>query len=255
MCSPQAIVNALAAATPVFVAGPTLLRLFDEPPESVIHALRLAIEAGLLTVWDDSPLGPAVILTTLSCERMSLTLSDDEDLSRSHWVPAGGEGPARVHKPRPADRDGNPADALEALPSREPDPALAVEAMDEFEAGLARRPAGRKRSDYRRRRFFDAEAAFNVPWALVMASTADPTLPWKSAEIAKAAGRACPVCGDVRLRGLAVCLGCLRSGLDHISMFKHVVPLKKDKPDRPKHEAHATARSRSTGKRLRGGRN
>jgi hypothetical protein len=178
------LVGHLAAARPVYEAA----RRF---PTALV---REAIASGRVSEWEDSPIGRAILLSGLECERRGLELADVA-LERSQWVSIRSR---RTTPSGPPIEDAPEVD----VGGDEPEPIDALIAREEQEAReqgpLADRPG---------RRIGDREP----PRPIVILGS---TLPCWSRSVERLGADPCRVCGG-RLRPSEYCLACCRSGIDH----------------------------------------
>jgi hypothetical protein len=197
------LIDILTRARPVFVRARSL-------PAALI---RDGIASGLVSEWEDSPVGRAVLLSSLGCERMGLELSEGE-IEDSRWVPIGSAVPASSSGP-----DGEVPDGA----SPEPEPLDALIAQEE--ATDIGEPAPKRSAREPGER--------SAPRPIVILGSSHPC--WSPA-VERGGASSCRVCRGRRLRPIEYCLACARSGTDH--RLPHV-------PDRERPRAIPTHRRAS----------
>lgn len=197
-----AMLEALGAACPVYVAVGT----FDAA------TVNEAAEAGLVSLWDDAPSGPAILLSSLACEALDLELADPGAIEASRWVRRGRDcPPPALDAVDPAEVCGGPVRRPE---DGWPDEPIAMMIQAEERAGWARK--------------------LGLP-ALPILILGSGRAGWAPA--IEAPGAACPICRGRKLSPITACLACCRSGVDGR------LPLIEDH-ERPKRSATTTARKR-----------
>lgn len=212
------LIALLRDASPVFVALATL-------PAALVAE---AIDLDLVSEWEDSPAGPAVLLSSRATCHLGLELldADGDSLARTRWVEAGSGFPSR----RPSDRED--LASVEAIdPAAGPlDALIAAEGPDVAGPGDDS-PASPLRSTLRARR----EPPH--PTILIGSGRVD----WRPA-LERPGARDCRVCRCRRLSEVELCLGCGRSGIDPM-----LEPVRAHERPRPTSASQPTAMCRLAG--------
>ena len=206
----EALIDLLSHASPVYVPTASL------PADAV----REAIAAGLASEWEDSPAGPALLLSSLACEQRGLTLDDEKDIGASRWVAIGQWKPAVCFDPT------LPDEFDQAAPG--PGPLATLIAS---EARLHRWDPDAPDEGYIApaepgQRHGSVMTGCNAPVPVLILGTGRPL--WTPAIEAPASP--CPVCQGRELAENAACLACLRSGID--LMLPEVLESEKPRPGR-----------------------
>lgn len=190
----ESLLADLGAAKPYYVP-------VDRYPDALVRDAR---DQDLIEDWPDSPVGPAIVLSSLVASKLDLVLSDTVDLEASRWVPR--------HKSRPRRADETVIEAPDGE-SGAPGPLdrlIGIE--DVLDAAAKPGKSG----------FISRLVGGGTLAPLILVGTGTPG--WRP-ELEPAdeppiavgpppAGAPCPVCRGRRLSRIEACLGCLKSGVD-----------------------------------------
>lgn len=215
----EELIAELGSASPVFVPAKKL------PAGLVAEALA----AGAISEWEDSPVGRAVLLSSLTVERLGLVLVDDagDDLFASRWVARGTERPPRSDAIDTSELFGDGRH----LGSSEFDPVeLAIRAEDVLIGAMQKPTSDGVEASAGMRTILGSRRPKMPPSPLVWLGSTTPG--WsRSHEPERFEGRpadpkSCPTCKGLPLSPIVGCLACLRTGVDHRipKLEKHEIP-------------------------------
>jgi hypothetical protein len=184
----------------------------DHAAESIVEALERLQNDDLVSVWENAPGGPSVVLTTLGADRLGLELDDSGKLGQMAWVRVGSITCIRTKTLQPKDEE------IGELLRAQPDPHLPATTLDglivleERERRIPQtRPKGKgTRTDYN----LDRPSIEGFRCSTVLGIGYVGWTP--SVERKPTDGRTCRICGGQTLRKSRACLACLQSGIDFL---------------------------------------